>query len=154
MGQHNVKPRRIHRAGRLQQALRSTCIARHQTREPAMSVSVASIVACRHTMSDVVQEAVMQTRSAQPQDSIPVPREDHLLITKHGGREKRNAFTFNILSPPYYSRVVRSLRDCATKRDEIRPPRHSGSQELFAQKPANSGDFRQWTFGERGLSKG
>ena len=141
MGQHNVKPRRIHRAGRLQQALRSTCIARHQTREPAMSVSVASIVAYRHTMSDVVQEAVMQTGSAQPQDLIPVPREDHLLITKHGGREEGNAFTFNTLSPPYYSRVVRSLRDCGTKRDETRPHGQSDSQELFAKKPANTGDF-------------
>ena len=56
--------------------------------------------------------------------------------------------------PPYFSRTVRSFGEYGAERDEIRPPGLSGSQELYAKKPANAGDFRRSDFGERDISGG
>jgi hypothetical protein len=61
---------------------------------------------------------------------------------------------FNDLRPPYFFGAVRSFGEYRAKRDEIRPPGRIGSQELFAKKPANTGDFRGSNFGERDLPWG
>ena len=66
---------------------------------------------------------------------------------KHSGNSSENSFIFNYLWPPYFSRAVRRFGENRAKRDQNRPARHSGSQELFARKPANTGDFRRSAFG-------
>ena len=73
---------------------------------------------------------------------------------KYGGAATRKLLYFHSLLPPYFFRPVRSFGEYGAERDEIRPPGHSGSQELFAKKPANTGDFRRWNFGERDLAEG
>lgn len=83
----------------------------------------------------------MQGEATQQRDSIPAPREDRASITKYGGNHHEMTHAFNDLSPPYFFRAVRSFRECGAMRDENRPHRNSGSQELFAKKPANTGYF-------------
>jgi len=78
------------------------------------------------------------------------PMED----AKYGSEATRNPHYFRDLLPPYFFNPVRSFREYRAERDEIRPPVHSGSQELQAKKPANTGDFRRSIFGERDLPRG
>jgi hypothetical protein len=73
---------------------------------------------------------------------------------KYIGESAGNLIYFNALPPPYFFRAVRSFGEYGAERDEIRPPGHSGSQELFAKKPANTGYFCRWNFGERDLPRG
>ena len=70
---------------------------------------------------------------------------------KYGIESTRKIIYFNGLSPPYFSGAVRSFGEYRAERDEIRPRHHSGSEELFAKKPANTGYFCRWIFGERDL---
>ena len=93
------------------------------------------------SISEIVQEATMQGEATQQRDSIPAPREDRASITKYAGNHNEITIIFNALSPPYFFRAVRSFRECGAERDENRLTRHSGSQELFAKKPANTGYF-------------
>ncbi len=78
------------------------------------------------------------------------PMED----AKHGSEATRKPYYFRDLLPPYFFSPVRSFGEYRAERDEIRPPGHSGSQELLAKKPANTGDFRSSDFGERDFSEG
>ena len=96
----------------------------------------------------------MQGEPTEQRDSIPAPREDRASITKCGGNHHKIALIFNDLLAPYFFRAVRSFGEYGAERDEIRPPGHSGSQELQAKKPANTGDFRRSIFGERDLPRG
>ena len=73
---------------------------------------------------------------------------------KHSDESAGNLIHFNTLPLPYFFRAVRSFGEYRAERDEIRPPGHSGSQELFAKKPANTGYFCRWNFGERDLPEG
>ena len=73
---------------------------------------------------------------------------------KHSDESAGKLIHFNVLPLPYFFRAVRSFGEYRAERDEIRPPGHSGSQELFAKKPANTGDFRHSDFGPRDLSRG
>ena len=73
---------------------------------------------------------------------------------KHGSAANNKTNHFNSLIPPYFFSAVRSFGEYGAERDEIRPRHHSGSQELFAKKPANTGYFCRWNFGERNLPKG
>jgi hypothetical protein len=73
---------------------------------------------------------------------------------KYGDKSTGKLLYFNGLSPPYFFRAVRSFGERGAERDENRPGGHSGSQELFAKKPANTGDFRRSNFGERDLPEG
>ncbi len=66
----------------------------------------------------------------------------------------RKPIYFNGLPSPYFFHTVRSFGECGADRDEIWPRRHYGSQEVFAKKPANTGDFQRSNFGERYLPKG
>ena len=59
----------------------------------------------------------------------------------YGGKSAIKPLFFNELQPPYFFRAVRSSGECGAKRDENRPRGRIGSQELFAKKPANTGDF-------------
>jgi hypothetical protein len=73
---------------------------------------------------------------------------------KCGGAFTRKPLYFKDLTPPYFFRAVRSFGECGAGRDEICPSRCFRSQELFAKKPAITGDFRRSTFGERDLPEG
>jgi hypothetical protein len=73
---------------------------------------------------------------------------------KYGSEATRKLQYFNGLSPPYFFRAVRRFGECGAERDEIRPHVQSDSQELFARKPAITGDFRRCNFGERDLPEG
>jgi len=73
---------------------------------------------------------------------------------KYGSEPTRKIIYFNGLSPPYFSGAVRSFGEYRAERDEIRPRHHSGSQEVCAKKPANTGDFQSSAFGERDLPRG
>jgi hypothetical protein len=73
---------------------------------------------------------------------------------KYGDNYQKIIIAINGLSSPYFSRAVRRFGEYRAKRDQNRPGRHSGSQELFAKKPANIGDFRRHYFGERALPEG
>lgn len=73
---------------------------------------------------------------------------------KYGGESTRKLLYFRGLPPPYFFSVVRSFGEYRAERYEIRPRRRVGSQELFARKPANIGDFWRSKFGERDLPMG
>lgn len=73
---------------------------------------------------------------------------------KHGGVHTRKLLSFNHLQTSYFFRAVRSFGEYGAERGEIRRHSQSDSQELFAKKPANTGDFRRSEFGERDLPKG
>ena len=73
---------------------------------------------------------------------------------KYGIESTRKIIYFNALSPPYFSGAVRSFGEYRAERDEIRPRHHSGSQEVCAKKPANTGYFCRWNLGERDLPEG
>jgi hypothetical protein len=72
----------------------------------------------------------------------------------HGGTSHQLPFYFKYIPPPYFFLAVRSFGEYGAERDEIRPNGRTGSQELFAKKPANTGDFRHSDFGPRDLPKG
>jgi hypothetical protein len=74
--------------------------------------------------------------------------------SKHFKAFNKKIIYFNALIPPYFFRAVRSFGEYGAERDEIRPHGQSDSQELFAKKPANTGAFRRWIFGERDWPKG
>jgi hypothetical protein len=74
--------------------------------------------------------------------------------TKYGSEATKKQLNFNGLLPPYFFLAVRSFGEYGAERDKIQPQDKSGSQELFAKKPANIGDFRRSDFGERDLPKG
>ena len=107
-----------------------------------------------HSIPEIVEEAAMQGEATQQQDSIPAPREDRASITKYGSNRHEMTHPFNGLCPPYFFRAVRRFGEYGAERDQNRPDRHSGSQELFAKKPANTGDFERSAFGERALPRG
>jgi hypothetical protein len=86
--------------------------------------------------------------------SIPDPLAWRLAAPKYGVNYQKMIISFNDLSPPYHFRAVRSFGEYLAERDQNRPGRHSGSQELFAKKPANTGDFERSEFEERALPKG
>ncbi len=73
--------------------------------------------------------------------------------TKYGGTFTRKPLYFNDLTPPYFFRTIRSFGECGAERDEICPSRCFRSQELFAENPAITGDYRRSILGERGLPK-
>jgi len=73
---------------------------------------------------------------------------------KYGGKETEKLTYFRDLLPPYFFRTVRSFGEYRAERGEKRRRRHCGSQEHFAKKPANTGDFRRSNLGERDLPKG
>jgi hypothetical protein len=73
---------------------------------------------------------------------------------KYGGESTRKLLYFRGLPPPYFFSVVRSFGEYRAERDEIRPRRRVGGQELCAKKHANTGSFRPWNFRERDLPKG
>jgi hypothetical protein len=73
---------------------------------------------------------------------------------KHSGNSSEKSFIFNYLWSPYCFRAVRRFGEYRAKRDQNRPARYSGSQELFAEEPANTGDFECSEFEERALPKG
>jgi hypothetical protein len=73
---------------------------------------------------------------------------------KYGDNYQKIMFAINGLSAPYFSRAVRRFGEYRAKRDQNRPARYSGSQELFAEEPANTGDFECSEFEERALPKG
>lgn len=75
-------------------------------------------------------------------------------MPKYGDNDLKIVIYFMYLSSPYFFRAVRSFGEYGAERDEIRPPSHSGRQELCAKKPANTGDFRRSIFGERDLPEG
>jgi len=81
------------------------------------------------------------------------PRAYQMEDAKYGGESTRTLRYFKCLLPPYFFRAVRSFGECRAERDQNRPHRHSGSQELFARKPANTGDFRRSELAERDLPK-
>jgi hypothetical protein len=82
------------------------------------------------------------------------PRANRRDDAKYGNKVRRKHRYFKDLTPPYFFRAVRSFGEYEAERDEIWPPSHSGSQELFAKKPANTGYFCRWNFGERDLPRG
>ena len=82
------------------------------------------------------------------------PLANRMKNAKYDGESTGKLSHFNDLSPPYFSRAVRRFGENRAKRDQNRPGRHSGSQELFAEKPANTGDFERSEFEERALPKG
>ena len=106
-----------------------------------------------HSIPEIVEEAATQSEATQQQDSIPAPREDRASITKYGSNRHEMTLPFNGLSPPYFFVAVRSFGEYPAERAEIRPYDQSDSQELFAKKPANTGDFPRSDFGERALPK-
>jgi hypothetical protein len=63
----------------------------------------------------------------------------------YGNKNARETIDFSHLLPPYFFHAVRSFGECGAERDEIRPRRHYGNQELFAKKPANMGIFEAQT---------
>ncbi|WP_395663873.1 hypothetical protein [Aestuariivirga sp.] len=73
---------------------------------------------------------------------------------KYGSQATGKPSYFNGLSPPYFFRAVRRFGEYGAERDKIRPHVQSDSQELFARKPAITGDFRRWNFEERDLPEG
>lgn len=73
---------------------------------------------------------------------------------KYGGKKTEKLSYFRDLLPPYFLSAVRSFGEYGVERAEIRSRRRFRSQELFARKPANNGDFRRSIFGERYLPKG
>ena len=73
---------------------------------------------------------------------------------KYGGKDNIKSHNFNHLLPPYFLGAVRSFGEYRAERDEIRPRRRVGGQELRAKKLANIGDSRSSDFGERDLPKG
>ena len=73
---------------------------------------------------------------------------------KYGSEVKITLNYFNDLAPPYFFQPVRSFGEYGAERDEIQPHGKSGSQEHFAKKPINTGDFGRWNFGERALPEG
>jgi len=81
------------------------------------------------------------------------PRAYRVENAKCGGEPTRKLLYFNGLSPPYFFVAVRSFGEYPAERAEIRPYDQSDSQELFAKKPANTGDFPRSDFGERALPK-
>jgi hypothetical protein len=87
-------------------------------------------------------------------DSIRNPFACRLDKRKYGENHEKITFVINYLSPPYFFRAVRSFGEYGAERDKIRPHVQSDSQELFAKKPANTGDFLRSNFGERDLPKG
>ncbi|MEI7600026.1 MAG: hypothetical protein WCJ41_11995, partial [Aestuariivirga sp.] len=87
-------------------------------------------------------------------DSIRSPFGCRLNQPKYGNNHQKMVITINYLSPPYFFRAVRRYGEYRAERDQNRPGRHSGSQELFAKKPANTGDFERSEFEERALPKG
>jgi hypothetical protein len=78
----------------------------------------------------------------------------HSATPKYGDSHHKIIITFNVLSPPYFFQPVRSFGEYGVERDEIQPHGKSGSQELFAKKPANTGDFERSEFEERALPEG
>lgn len=73
---------------------------------------------------------------------------------KYGGEAPIKPSYFRDLPPLYLFRAVRSFGEYGVERDENRLTRHFGSQELFAKKRANIGDFRRGNCEERDLPKG
>jgi hypothetical protein len=69
------------------------------------------------------------------------PRAYQMEDAKYGGESTRTLRYFKCLLPPYFFRAVRSFGEYGAERDENRLHGQSGSQELFAKKPANTGDF-------------
>lgn len=73
---------------------------------------------------------------------------------EYGGESSGKPRFFNGLLPPYFSRAVRNFGEYGAKRDENRADVHSGSQELHAKKPANTGDSWRPEIAERDLPLG
>ena len=73
---------------------------------------------------------------------------------KYGNDHQKIIITINGLSPPYFFRAVMRFGEYGAERDQNRPRRHCGSQDLVAEKPANTGDFERSEFEERALPKG
>jgi hypothetical protein len=73
---------------------------------------------------------------------------------KYGGESTKKLFYINRLPSPYFFRAVRSFGEYGAERDGIPHSHRFGSQELFAKKPTNTGEFRRWHFGESDLSGG
>ncbi len=82
------------------------------------------------------------------------PRANQKEDAKYGSKVNIKSNNFNYLLPPYHFRAVRSFGEYGAERDQNRPGRHAGSQELFGRKPANTGDFRRSEIAERALPKG
>lgn len=88
------------------------------------------------------------------QDSSPDPVAHRLTTSKYARKSLSKRHYFKGLLSPYFFQAVRSFGECGAERDQNRPGRQSGSQELFARKPANTGDFERSEFEERALPKG
>jgi hypothetical protein len=73
---------------------------------------------------------------------------------KYGDVHQKTIVPINGLSSPYCFRAVRRYGEYGAERDEIQPYDQSGSRELFAKKPANTGEFERSEFEERALPKG
>jgi hypothetical protein len=73
---------------------------------------------------------------------------------KYGNEAKRKSNYFNSLAPPYFFRAVRSFGEYTAETGEFRHCHRFGSQELFARKPANIGDFERSELAERALPEG
>ena len=73
---------------------------------------------------------------------------------KYGDNHQKIIIPINGLLSPYFFRAVKRYGEYRAERDQNRPGRHSGSLELFAEKPANTGDFERSEFEERTLPKG
>ena len=69
----------------------------------------------------------------------------------YGGKSARKPLFFNELQPPYFFSAVMSFGEYGAERAEIRARRCFRSQELFANKPADTGDFRRSEIAERDL---